>query len=249
MTIVAACVLYRRVAPFVATAVLLLLLGPPLHAESLLDKAMDSPPAGSINTANPVSPQTQPLAPVAYKIPSGPSGSSTSVTPAIRVPAPASSGPANTPAGAHTSALPVAPTAPSANLGGFRTDTSAAINNLDPLRALHESRFRTAAAEFPAFCQDWQQKLAERTRWNLTQISWHVEHGLESGTYISYGAIDSCVTKLSSQGIPVGKLSYVEYTYALSGKTIEDAKHAQPKPVSTIRTLEIFSFDHNKWFE
>lgn len=244
MSIVAACVLSRRVAPLVATAVFFLLLGPPLHAESLLDKAMDSPPAGSINTANPVPAQTQPLAPVAYKIPSA-----MGVTPAKAAPAPAASGPATYPAATHTSALPAAPTAPSANPGGFRTDTSAVINNLDPLRELHESRFRTAAAEFPAFCHDWQQKLAERTRWNLTQINWHVDHGLESGTYISYGAIDSCVTKLSSQGVPVGKLSYIEYTYALSGKTIDDAKHAQPKSVGTIRTLEIFSFDHNKWFE
>jgi hypothetical protein len=123
------------------------------------------------------------------------------------------------------------------------------INNLDPLRAVHEMRFRTAAAEFPAFCQDWQQKLEERTQWNLSQINWHVDHGLESGTYTGYGTIDSCTTKMSNGGVPIGKLSYVEYTYALSGKTIDVAKHAHPKQVGIIRTLEIFRFDHNKWFE
>ncbi|HTW86671.1 MAG TPA: hypothetical protein VMD75_01580 [Candidatus Binataceae bacterium] len=247
MSIVAACALSRRVIPLFATAVLLL-LGSSLHAESLLDKALDSPPAGSAAATNPVSAQTQPLAPVAYKIPSGTSGSS-SVRPAVETSPSPASGPAAAAGAAHTSALPAAAPAKSSNLGGFRTDASAVIDHLDPLSALDERRFRTAAAEFPAFCHDWQQKLSERTRWNLNQISWHLEHGLESGTYTGYGVIDSCTTKLSRQGIPVGKLSYVEYTYALTGKTIEDAKHAQPKQVSTIRTLEIFSFDHNKWFE
>ncbi|HUY19690.1 MAG TPA: hypothetical protein VMV15_10730 [Candidatus Binataceae bacterium] len=123
------------------------------------------------------------------------------------------------------------------------------IRKLDPLRELHERRFKLATAEFPAFCQDWQRKLENRTRWNLSRINWHLDHGLESGTYTSYGTISSCTTKLSDSGVAIGKLTYEEFTYSLSGKTVDDAKHAPPKQVSIMRTLEIFRFDHGKWFE
>ena len=123
------------------------------------------------------------------------------------------------------------------------------VQKYDPLRTLHERRFRIASAEFPAFCHDWQSKLEERTRWNLSQINWHEDHGLESGSYTSYSPINSCTTKMSDSGVSIGKLSYDEYVYTLSGKTVDEAKHAKPKQTSVMRTLEIFRFDHDKWFE
>jgi hypothetical protein len=131
----------------------------------------------------------------------------------------------------------------------MRGNVTAMIQKMDPLRTAYEQRFKLAAAKFPAFCRDWQLKLEERTRWGLSQIKWHRDQGLESGTYTGYSAVNSCTTKMSKNGIAIGKLSYDEYTYSLSGKSVDEAKHAQPKQVSTMRTLEIFRYDHNKWFE
>ncbi|MBF6570449.1 MAG: hypothetical protein IVW54_16405 [Candidatus Binataceae bacterium] len=125
----------------------------------------------------------------------------------------------------------------------------ATLHKLDPLRVLHERSYKRAAAEFPEFCHEWQHKLQARQQYNLTRIDWRVDHGTENGTYVGYGPISSCVTKMSDGGVSIGKLTYDEYTYMVSGKTVADARHAQPKPVSTVRTLEIFRFDHNRWFE
>ena len=182
---------------------------------------------------NPAPAQAQSLAPVRYTVPAAPSGSPAAASP-------------------PASALKLeasATTAPAAQNGGLRGDVAAVIKKLDPLRELHERRFKIAAAQFPAFCRDWQQKLEDRTQWNLSRIAWHVDHGIESGTYTGYSTINSCTTKLSDSGVAIGKLTYEEYTYLLSGKTVDQAKHAQPKQLSIMRTLEIFRFDHGKWFE
>jgi hypothetical protein len=233
----APCVSSRR-SIFVITITAILLLTPPLFAESLLDKALNSPSSGttSLGTTNVTSPApvtSQPVAPVDYKAPAVPSVSSM---------------PARSPT-TKLNAEPSGATFPPTANGRLRGDVTAMIRKLDPLRELHERRFKMATAEFPAFCQDWQRKLEDRTHWNLSRISWHLDHGLESGTYTGYGAISSCTTKMSDSGVAIGKLTYDEYTYSLSGKSIDEAKHAQPKQVSIMRTLEIFRFDHGKWFE
>ncbi len=233
-----------------AGAAAVLVLSPRLYAESLLDKALDTPPApaaGSAVNANNALPQPAPISPVTYAAPSASSGTTASAS-AMTAQAPSASLSASAPVSAPKATLATA-TSPVAHPGKLRGEVSAVIHKLDPLRALHEHRFQIASAQFPAFCHDWQTKLEDRTRWNLSQINWHEDHGLESGTYTSYSPINSCTTKMSDSGVAIGKLSYDEYVYSLSGKTVEEAKHAQPKQVSVVRTLEIFRFDHDKWFE
>ena len=228
-----------RTVLLIAVTSLVLALTPKLHAQSLLDKAMDAPssPAGGPDIApNPVQRPAAIAAPVAYHPPSPPS--SVSIPLAVTPPATTSSAhPAQT-----TAAL--APKATS-----LKSDVKAVIHKLDPLHAFHEHRYQIAAAEFPAFCQDWGRKLQERTQWGISQIQWHADNGIESGTYTGYSPINSCTTKMSENGTAIGELTYEERVYSLSGKTVQEAKHAQPKQVSVMRTLEIFRFDHNKWFE
>jgi hypothetical protein len=241
----AASVLGRRTL-WAATTVVLLALVSNVRAESLLDRAMDAPssPAGGSSATVPnavPAPQFPPVAPVSYKLPAPSSG------------APVSGKMSTAPSGLLNSAPAAAPAVKSAAIAPGKSelkgDVAAVIHKLDPLRVFHERRFKIAAAEFPAFCQDWGRKLQERTQWGLSQINWHLDHGLESGTYTGYGPINSCTTKMSESGVAIGKLSYYEYVYSLSGKTIDEAKHAKPKQVSVMQTLEIFRFDHNKWFE
>ncbi|SRR5579875_1127239 len=244
MAVKTASVLGRRML-CAAVAAVLLALAPNVRAESLLDKAMDAPssPTGGSSAAVPnavSAPQSPSVAPVSYKLPAPSSDASlTGKAPAVR------SVPLNS--------VPAAPAVKSAALAPGKSelkgDVAAVVNKLDPLRVFHERRFKIAAAEFPAFCQDWERKLQERTRWGLSQINWHLDHGMESGTYTGYGPINSCTTKMSDSGVAIGELSYYEYVYSLSGKTIDEAKHAKPKQIRVMQTLEIFRFDHNKWFE
>jgi len=273
----AASVLSRRIMRVVMWAAIttaLLALTPHLYAESLLDKAIDapsSPAGGNSEVTNSPAPQTPPLAPIVYKprapsngsapyLAPAPTGGSSVVTgspapqtppiaPIVYKPFAPSNGsapyvapaPAAAPAQKNPASAPVT--------GKLKGEVTAVIHKFDPLRVFHEHRYQIAAAEFPAFCHDWELKLQERTQWGISQIQWHLERGLESGTYTGYSPINSCTTKMSEGGVAIGKLSYEEHVYSLSGKTIDEAKHAPPKQVSTVRTLEIFRYDHNKWFE
>jgi hypothetical protein len=222
-------------------------LTPCLYAESLLDKALDTPPAATKGSDTTGAAAPAQIAPVTYTAPVPHAGTPGAAPAVALTPSTASV----SSAAATAPAKPMVATAvvPAAHPGALRGEVTAVIQKFDPLRALHEHRFQVAAAKFPAFCRDWQAKLEERTRWNLSQINWHEDHGLESGTYTSYSPINSCTTKMSDSGVAIGKLSYDEYVYSLSGKSIEEAKHAKPKQVSVMRTLEIFRYDHNQWFE
>jgi hypothetical protein len=108
--------------------------------------------------------------------------------------------------------------------------------------------YQRAASLFPAFCQDWQRKLHEREVNNLSQLHWEMRNGYETATYTGYGQIQRCECKESSEGIPIGELVYDEINYYLTGKTLDEAKHGKPKAVGTTNTLEIFSWERNKWF-
>jgi hypothetical protein len=105
-----------------------------------------------------------------------------------------------------------------------------------------------AASLFPSFCKDWQRMLHDRETNNLEHIDWKPAGGYETATYTGYGTIESCVTKESLEGIPIGKLTYEEMNYYLVGKTVNEAQHAAPKLIHQTHTLEIFSWDKNKWF-
>jgi hypothetical protein len=111
-----------------------------------------------------------------------------------------------------------------------------------------ERRYNLAAGKFPGFCHDWERMLRDRETNSLAHLNWVTHGGVESTTYTGYGQIDSCETKESVEGVPIGKLSYMEMIYDLEGKTPEQARLAPPKILHQTHTLEIFSWDKNKWF-
>jgi len=111
-----------------------------------------------------------------------------------------------------------------------------------------QQRYDHAASLFPGFCKDWQRMLHDREANNLGHIAWKPSGGYETATYTGYGNIESCVTKESLEGVPIGKLTYEEMNYYLVGKTVSEAQHATPRLVHQTHTLEIFSWDKNKWF-
>ena len=114
------------------------------------------------------------------------------------------------------------------------------------LHALKE--FHTASAQFPNFCREWEHKLVVREHDNLNHIKWAMHNGVETGSYVGYGAIESCTCKQSSNGVSVGILTYKEYDYTLTGKSVAEAKHAAPHADAVVPTREIFAYEKGKWF-
>jgi hypothetical protein len=114
------------------------------------------------------------------------------------------------------------------------------------MRALKE--FQVASASFPDFCRDWARKLSVREHDNVEQIKWEMRDGMESGSYVGYSTIDSCTCKEASNGVAVGILTYKEFGYTLTGKSVEEAKHATPHAASVVPTREIFAYEKGKWF-
>lgn len=124
---------------------------------------------------------------------------------------------------------------------------STAAQKLNPLMMRALKQFEVAKASFTGFCEDWHRKLAAREVDNLAHISWKAQNGVETGSYVSYGPIESCTCKQASNGVPIGELTYKEMDNTLSGKTVDEAKHAKPA-VTIVPTREIFSWDKGKWF-
>ena len=114
--------------------------------------------------------------------------------------------------------------------------------------AAERARYEKAAARFPDFCHEWQRMLHDRELNNLRHLTWMTRKGTETSTYTGYGQVQTCMTKESVEGVPIGKLSYDETVYSLSGKSPDEARHAPPKIIHQTRTLEIFSWDKNRWF-
>jgi hypothetical protein len=147
-------------------------------------------------------------------------------------------------AGAAAGAAPaIKPVLKGLGAGGM----SAAAQKLNPLMMRALKQFEAAKASFTGFCEDWHRKLAEREVNNLAHIAWRLQNGVETGSYVSYGPIESCTCKQANNGVPIGELTYKEMDYTLSGKTVEEAKHAKPS-VTVVPTREIFSWDKGKWF-
>lgn len=111
-----------------------------------------------------------------------------------------------------------------------------------------EARYNKAAAKFPDFCHEWQRMLRDRESNNLSHLTWQTQGGVQTTTYTGYGEVDDCETKESVEGVPIGKISYMEMIYNLTGKTPEEARHAPPKMIHQTHTLEIFSWEKDKWF-
>jgi hypothetical protein len=126
--------------------------------------------------------------------------------------------------------------------------THSQLEALESLSPAQRRTFERAASLFTVFCHDWERLLHEREVDNLTHLSWSKSGDLETAMYTGYGRVESCECKPSRQGLPIGKIRYEEKNYSIVGKTIEEARHAEPKVVHEISTLEIFSWDKGKWF-
>jgi hypothetical protein len=114
------------------------------------------------------------------------------------------------------------------------------------MRALKE--FQVASASFPDFCRDWAHKLSVREHDNVEHIKWEMRDGVETGSYVGYSSIDSCTCKEATNGVAVGILTYKEFDYTLTGKSLEEARHATPHAATIVPTREIFAYEKGKWF-
>jgi hypothetical protein len=137
---------------------------------------------------------------------------------------------------------------PPSELTGARAAVSAEVKTLFPMTLRERRIYERASSEFPAFCHDWERKLHDREVNNLANIAWSARGGYETATYVGYSSIERCECHESRQGIPIGKVTYEEINYYLVGKTLDEAKHAKPRQVGVTNTLEIFSWERNKWF-
>jgi hypothetical protein len=123
----------------------------------------------------------------------------------------------------------------------------AALKTFDTPPPSGDPKFDHAALAFPDFCRDWQRKLHDRELNNLENISWKDQNGWKTATYVSYSPVKTCNCKRSTGGVPIGELTYQETELYLSGRTVEEARHATPKPVGITNTTEIFRWDRTKW--
>jgi hypothetical protein len=121
-------------------------------------------------------------------------------------------------------------------------------SGVDSLSPVQRITYQRAALAFTSFCHDWERLLHEREVDNLEHLSWREDSGLEIATYTGYGKVESCECKESKEGLPIGKIRYMEINYSIAGKTIDEARRAAPKLTHEISTLEIFSWDKDKWF-
>jgi hypothetical protein len=142
---------------------------------------------------------------------------------------------------------------PNANMmamppGGTSSEVKAEIQQLNEGTPAVRRLYARAAAAFPHFCQDWARMLRDREANNLSLLNWQEKSGYETASYVGYSPIKTCECKESAEGIPLGKVTYDEEKYYVAGKTIDEAKHTPPKVLGVTHTLEIFSWDQNKWF-
>jgi hypothetical protein len=118
---------------------------------------------------------------------------------------------------------------------------------LERLSTAERKKWELATASLPGFCQDWNRMLHDREVNNLSHLEWHQQQGYQTATYTGYGKVQGCQAKESDEGVPIGKVSYQEMNYYLAGKSVDDAK-SHPKLLGTTNTLEIFSFEKDRWF-
>jgi hypothetical protein len=140
--------------------------------------------------------------------------------------------------------VPAATTIPLGAAGAVNAEINKFIFHSPKERAQYE----VATARFPNFCHDWQRMLHDRETNNLDHLTWQTRDGAQTSTYTGYGQVESCETKESIEGVPIGKISYEELIYFLKGKNADEARHARPKLIHQTHTLEIFSWEKDRWF-
>ncbi len=124
----------------------------------------------------------------------------------------------------------------------------ALVQKIAPDRLKRDIEFRTASETFPQFCVHWGQNLHDREVNNLQKLNYILKQGFETATYTGYGKISICESHQSKEGYSIGKITYEEFVYYVTGKTRDEARTATPQTVSDTRTTEIFRWENNKWF-
>jgi hypothetical protein len=124
----------------------------------------------------------------------------------------------------------------------------AIVAKYTPDRIKRDLEFKKAAALFPGFCRHWEQDLREREMNNLAKLRFILKDGFQTATYTAYGKVAACESHQSRDGYSIGKISYEEFVYYLTGKSEDEAKHAPPRAISDTHTTEIFRWDNGKWF-
>jgi uncharacterized protein YeaO (DUF488 family) len=132
--------------------------------------------------------------------------------------------------------------------GVLKRSVTAMISKVTPERLLRDKQFKRAAAEFPEFCHEWEKNLRDREQNNLAHLIFQLKGGWETASYTGYGKVESCEAHESKEGFAIGRLTYEEFIYYVTGKTEDEARKASPKTVSDTHTTEIFRWDKNKWF-
>ena len=130
----------------------------------------------------------------------------------------------------------------------LRQKVKTLITKITPERIKRDIEYRKASALFPDFCKHWGQDLQERETNNLSKLEFVPREGFQTATYTGYGKIAACESHQSKDGYSIGKITYEEYTYYISGKSEDEARHAVPKTINDLRTTEIFRWDKDKWF-
>jgi hypothetical protein len=115
------------------------------------------------------------------------------------------------------------------------------------LTAALKHKWEQAVSTLPSFCQEWQHLLQQREENNLSHLQWHQSQGYQTANYVGYGRILGCKAKESAEGVPLGRVEYEEKDYYLAGKTPAEAK-AHPQLMRSTSTLEIFSWEKDRWF-
>ena len=134
------------------------------------------------------------------------------------------------------------------NDSGLQQQTKDVLTTLSPERRRLDREYQQAAALFPAFCKDWEQKLRDRETNNIEHLELKLENGFETALYTGYSPIEKCETHQSPQGFSIGKLSYEEFHYLIKEKTLDEAKHSKGTKVDDTHTTEIFRWEKGKWF-
>ncbi|HLW70355.1 MAG TPA: hypothetical protein VKS22_07015 [Candidatus Binataceae bacterium] len=158
----------------------------------------------------------------------------TGATAQALTPAPLASSPATSPA-------------PKTALQQAVFEIKATTADLARLSAIQRRKWQTAVASLPSFCEDWNRMLHDREVENLLHLQWHQAAGYQTATYTGYGTVQGCQAKESAEGVPIGKVTYQELSYYLVGKSVDDAK-AHPRLLGKTQTLEIFSYEKDRWF-
>jgi hypothetical protein len=138
-------------------------------------------------------------------------------------------------------------TAPEAHPNELKFEVPKNDVDVAALNAVEKRTFAQATAAFASFCQNWERMLHDREIDNRGHLEWHENRGYETAIFVAYSKLESCQCKLSAKRSPLGELKYKELSYYLVGKTIDEANQTRPLLYGATETLEIFSWEKNRW--